>query len=226
MGTFSSRPQRLSAIEEHLGARGLAIQVEPNPLGSYRYLWRLPWDPSKPPLLVVGLMPSTADETHADPTIAKFIAIASTPHHEVGAPNGFGELVVMNMFARRPTPNHKQDAADLMFVDAVGDNDTWIAREDGRIRKRRGTVAVAWGADGWSRHGKVLSLLGGEVWCFGTTRPLRKGSPDHRGFPLSASRPRVAETATFERYLGSPSIHDLRRLSYTERRDLNPRPPA
>jgi hypothetical protein len=178
----------------------------------YRYLWRLSWDANKRPLLVVGLMPSTADEEHADATVAKFIAIASNAHPEVEATTGFGKLVVMNMFARRPMPNHKRAAADLDFVEAVGDNDPWISREARTVRRRGGTVALAWGGDGWSRHGKVLSLLGGEAWCFGTTKPASGG----RGFPLSASRSRVVETAKLEPYLDNASVQRLKRRKRRE----------
>jgi len=55
--TFSSRPRKLHEVEEYLGIEGLKIQVEPSPLRMYRYVWRLTWDPSKRPLLVVGLAP-------------------------------------------------------------------------------------------------------------------------------------------------------------------------
>jgi len=215
VNTFSSRPRRLHEIEEYLGVENLKIQVEPSPLGMYRYVWRLSWDASKRPLLVVGLMPSTADEEHADATVAKLIAIANNPHPEVGT-TGFGELLVMNMFARRPMPNHRRAAADFDFVDAVGDNDVWIQREARKVRRRRGTVAVAWGGDGWSRHGKVLSLLGSEVWCFGTTKPLTRPASGGRGFPLSASRSRVAETAKFEPYLDNASAQRLLRRKREE----------
>jgi len=208
--TFSRRPRKLHEVEEYLGVEGLKIQVEPFPLGMYRYVWRLSWDPNKRPLLVVGLMPSTADDKHADATVAKLIAIANNPHPEVEATTGFGELVVMNMFARRPMPNHKRAAADLDFVEAVGDNDAWISREARKVRRRRGTVAIAWGGDGWSRHGKVLSLLGGEVWCLGMTKPLTKPASGGRGFPLSTSRSRVAEAAKLVPYLDSASAQRLK----------------
>jgi hypothetical protein len=196
--TLSSRSRRLAEVEAFLGVAGLKVEIEPIPLGPYRYVWRLVWDPNKSPLLVVGLMPSTADDDHADATVAKLIAIAAGPHPEVGEAEGFGELVMMNMFARRPMPSHRRAALNLEFVDPVGDNDAWISREAETVRVRRGTVVAAWGGDGWSRHGIVLSLLGGAVCCFGMTQALEAGGI---GFPLSASRSRVDESAALLPYL-------------------------
>jgi hypothetical protein len=70
----------------------------------YRYVWRLRWDPEKPPLLVAGLIPSTADEDrkNLDATVRYCIDVARSSHPEAGerAANGFGELIVVNMFAR------------------------------------------------------------------------------------------------------------------------------
>ena len=84
--TFSSRPRKLHEVEEYLGVEGLKIQVEPFPLGMYRYVWRLSWDANKRPLLIAGLMPSTADEEHADATVAMFHRDCEQP-----APGGRGD---------------------------------------------------------------------------------------------------------------------------------------
>lgn len=47
-----------------------------SPCREYRYkLWRT-WDASKLPLNVIGLNPSTADETKNDPTIRRCIQFA------------------------------------------------------------------------------------------------------------------------------------------------------
>jgi hypothetical protein len=155
----------------------------------YRYVWRLRWDLKKPLLLVAGLIPSTADEKSADRTVQYCIDIARFPHPEAGehAANGYGELIVVNMFARYNTPRHKQaDKVDVF--DLVGkDNDQHISAEARVVRERGGTIVAAWGADGWSRHGRVRSLLcqhADELWCFGTEDTegrTANGFPNHPG---------------------------------------------
>lgn len=58
---------------------------------NYRYaLWRI-WDAEKPLVMFIGLNPSTANETEADPTIESVKRISRF--------NGYGGFYMMNCFA-------------------------------------------------------------------------------------------------------------------------------
>ena len=170
---------------------GWPAQVTWSQHREYRYVWRLHWDLEKPPLLVAGLIPSTADEEKEslDATVRYCIDIARLPHPEAGehAANGYGELIVVNMFARYNTPHHKQ-AREVDVRDLVGeDNDHHISAQARDVCERGGTIVAAWGTDGWSRHGRVRSLLcqhADELWCFGTRDTegrTKYGFPCHPG---------------------------------------------
>lgn len=152
---------------------------EPREDREYRYVWRLSWDPRKRPLLVAALIPSYADETRADPTVQYCI--------DVAAAKEYGELVVVNMFARYDTPSH-QRAHKVDLFDLIGeDNDQHIRAEALKIQERGGTIVAAWGDSGWSRHGRVRSLLcehAKKLWCFGTKDSdgqTANGFPYHPG---------------------------------------------
>ena len=137
---------------------------------THRYVWQLRWSDTGPvnPLLVVGLIPSTADERQDDPTVRKCIQIA--------ARNGHGELIMLNLFSSWPTTKHREAAIACRLRDAVNPaNDAHIAEQAKRVRESGGTVVAAWGNDGWSRHSQVLSLLGRDVRCFGTRGGESKG---------------------------------------------------
>ena len=64
----------------------------------YRYtLWRI-WDGNKPLVMIIGLNPSTADETSNDPTITRCKNFARSW--------GYGGVLVANLFGCRATsPN-------------------------------------------------------------------------------------------------------------------------
>jgi hypothetical protein len=153
----------------------------------YRYVWRLCWDQEKPPLLVAGLICSTSDEKeeNLDDTVRYCVEIANLPHPEVGehAANGYGELIVVNMFARFNKTKHKR-ANEVEVFDLVGkNNDQHISAVAREVHERGGTVVAAWGVDGWSRHGRVRSLLSEhapQLWCLG--RKDNEGRTE-RGFP-------------------------------------------
>ena len=69
--------------------------AEFSPCRRYRHrLWRA-WDASLPTCAFIGLNPSTADETHDDPTIRRCVAFARTW--------GFGRCEVLNLFGWRST---------------------------------------------------------------------------------------------------------------------------
>jgi hypothetical protein len=106
--------------------------------GTYRYDLRRRWDPAKPTCLFVMLNPSTADATADDPTIRRCVGFA--------AGWGYGELIVVNLFASRAT-----DPADLRkHRSPVGPaNDATIAAQ----ARRADFHVAAWGMYG-ALHGR------------------------------------------------------------------------
>lgn len=109
----------------------------------YRYTLRRSWDTQLPVVLFVGLNPSTADETHDDPTIRRCMGFARRW--------GYGGLIVVNLFAFRATNPRALRGAN----DPVGpENDAWILR--GQAEAER--VVTAWGNGGTFR-GRAEEVL-------------------------------------------------------------------
>lgn len=128
----------------------------------YRYkLWRI-WDESKPVLNVVGLNPSTADETNNDPTITRCINYARAWE--------YGGLVMTNIFAFRATdPKEMKRQAEPIGAD----NDDWLKREAAAA----GLVLAAWGKDGaFMNRGEAVRQMLGELHCL---RITKEGHPHH-----------------------------------------------
>lgn len=136
----------------------------------YRYsLWRewAGWDNLRA-LVVIGLNPSTADETVDDPTIRRCIGFARR--------EGCGRLVMINLFAFRAT-----DPRELMYqLDPVGpENDLHIQTWTRPTLGHEPIVVAAWGALGRYRNRsiEVRNLITAmHLWCFGTTQG---GHPRH-----------------------------------------------
>jgi hypothetical protein len=154
--------------------------------------------------MVAGLVPSVADELKVDRTVKKCVEIAKS-HQTVGRRRctSYGGLVVVNMFAKFPVPRHNCAHTVEPFEDLVGPaNDSRIQREAARVRAAKGTIVVAWGDDGWSRHGRMLSILrkgDDELWCFGT--PRAASGKTGAGFPNHASLRRCsARNVQLRRY--------------------------
>lgn len=130
---------------------------------AYRYvLWRI-WSEDSPYLNVIGLNPSTADETVDDPTIRRCIGFARDW--------GFGGLVMTNLFAFRSTdPKGLTTVADPVGPKNDGFLDYWAAS---------GTPLAAWGAHplAQQRAADVMRFIGDfEVECLGLTKG---GAPRH-----------------------------------------------
>lgn len=141
---------------------------------TWRYsLWRK-WDPELPRLVVIGLNPSTADETNDDPTIRRCINFARTW--------GCGSYYMLNLFAYRSTDPAKM----RMFIDPVGpDNDETIMR----VCRLGDIVLAAWGHHGVFR-GRGLAVMemlkDVPVFCLGKTKD---GFPAHPLYqPANAQR--------------------------------------
>ncbi|MBX9604644.1 MAG: DUF1643 domain-containing protein [Gammaproteobacteria bacterium] len=116
----------------------------------HRYLWRFDWD-DKPPLVVIGLNPSTADENVTDPTVTRCIRYAQSWGH--------GSLWMMNLFAFRATDPRVMKAA----ADPIGpDNGRHLLECCAyAVRLYGGKVLGAWGNHGtfMNRSREVLQLL-------------------------------------------------------------------
>lgn len=153
----------------------------------YRYVWRLSWDPKKRPLLVAALIPSYADETRADRTVRYCL--------DVAAGKGYGELVVVNMFARYHTPRHKQaDRVDVF--DLVGkDNDQHISAEARVVSEKGGTVVAAWGSGRLeSPRARAVAALRARRRTL-VLRHRGQGRPNRKRVPMP---PRPTRSATRE----------------------------
>lgn len=140
----------------------------------YRYtLWR-EWDATKPAFVVIGLNPSTADETADDPTIRRCIGFAKR--------EGCGKLVMLNLFAFRATKPCDCFAA----VDPVGPlNDATIAEYANCVEPRIKFVVAAWGAGANPTRASRVTAMFGSLYCFGRTKI---GQPKHPLY-LAASTP-------------------------------------
>ncbi len=135
----------------------------------YRYrLWRR-WADG-PCLMVVGLNPSTADETSDDPTVRRCIGYARRW--------GFAGLRMLNLFALRSTdPRRLYQAADPLGPR----NLTTIQHEARATLAADGAVLAAWGNHGrLDDHARqlrdLLARSGIPAACLGLTRI---GEPRH-----------------------------------------------
>ncbi len=108
----------------------------------YRFaLWRT-WDETKSYALIIGLNPSTADETNNDPTITRCINFAKSW--------GYGGVCVANLFAYRATiPKDMMRAKKPIGTE----NDAWLSQ----LAKDADIVVAAWGNDG-SRLGRAEEI--------------------------------------------------------------------
>ena len=128
----------------------------------YRYaLWRV-WSINKPPLLFIGLNPSTANEISDDATITRNMARA--------AQNGFGSLLMANLYAYVST-----NPADLL-KDGQGigeENDDYLRQ----MITMAGRVVCGWGSfrEAKKRADIVLKMIP-EPYCLGKNND---GQPKH-----------------------------------------------
>ncbi len=112
----------------------------------YRYVLSRIWDESKSMVMIIGLNPSTADETIDDPTIVRCIDFAKNW--------GYGGIYMLNLFAFRATLPKDMFSTE----NPIGDeNDKFIEK----YSKLSDKVICAWGNDGKykNRSQEVLSKI-------------------------------------------------------------------
>lgn len=136
-----------------------------SPCRQYRYtLWRS-WDDmfQSSFLMVIGLNPSTADETRDDPTIRRCIDFAKRWGH--------GALLMTNLFAFRATKPEDMKRHPTPVGDA---NDEVLRYWHGKAAM----TLAAWGAHGsfMNRDHDVTTMLGDNLHCL---RFTKDGCPSH-----------------------------------------------
>lgn len=133
-----------------------------------------PWTEDRA-LVVIGLNPSTADETHDDPTIRRCMSFARRWGH--------GGLVMLNLFAfRSPAPEGL-----LSTVDPIGSANDQTLTEWTHGRR----VLCAWGVPGAINGrgaivAKLLRALGRDLICLGLTKD---GHPKHPLYLKADTKP-------------------------------------
>lgn len=135
----------------------------------YRYSLTRVWDADLPPVNIIGLNPSRADESLDDPTVRRCINFAKSW--------GFGTLWLTNLFAYRAV-----EPKDIKIIDdPVGpDNDEYIKTFAHYTHKVcSGSVVLAWGNHGVyrDRAATVLDLLG--AYNVKVISITKKGQPAH-----------------------------------------------
>jgi len=137
-----------------------------SPCGLFRYVLTRRWGDG-PYMLFIMLNPSTADARFNDPTIRRCIEFAKR--------EGFGGLVVVNLYAFRAT----KPAVLENTLDRVGPmNQAYLI--DWATRPECGKIVVAWGAHPIAKQRRIvpemLIWMGCELHCLGTTK---HGQPRH-----------------------------------------------
>lgn len=151
-----------------------------SPCRSYRYtLWR-EWSDmdllasngllaalnSDRYLMVIGLNPSTADETKDDPTIRRCVAFAKRW--------GYGALCMTNLFAWRDT----KPANMMKAADPIGPLNDYYLFE---LAKNAGLILAAWGTKGGHRGRAeyVKDVFSEAGFTLHALRLNDDGSPEH-----------------------------------------------
>jgi hypothetical protein len=134
----------------------------PDQKRAWRYELRRVWDETGDLVAFIGLNPSTADETHDDPTVRRCIGFAKLW--------GYGGLIMLNAFAYRATNPRDMMAA----LDPVGpENDSYILAGTAEAS----ITVVAWGNHGrYVDRSRDLVTRLGPVWALGITK---LGEPRH-----------------------------------------------
>lgn len=128
----------------------------------YRYaLWRC-WSITKPPLLVIGLNPSSANEITDDPTITRLMVRAVR--------DGFGSLIMANLYAYVSTfPNILLEADDF-----VGEYTDYYLKQ---MIAMSGRQLCGWGSFlPVAKRAPIVLKMIPEPYCLGINKD---GQPKH-----------------------------------------------
>lgn len=141
-----------------------------SPCKRYRYTLTRIWDADKPPILFIGLNPSTADEKTNDPTIRRCMRYA----YDWGG----GGILMMNLFAFRATkPAEMKRAVDPIGFPA---NNEFLLSYAQATETQGGTVVAAWGAQGaYMGRGYHVQKMLKEVVDLRCLKILAGGEPGH-----------------------------------------------
>lgn len=138
--------------------------AEFSPCRTHRYvLWRRWGDvKSENLMMVIGLNPSTADETEDDPTIRRCIRFAKDW--------GYDGLIMMNAYGFRATdPRDMQAASDPI---GPGNDEAFM-----RYRSQVSMIIAAWGVHcSLEREAQVCKNIDRQIHCLGKTK---HGRPKH-----------------------------------------------
>ena len=149
-----------------------------DPEQAWRYELRRVWERRGKLVAFVGLNPSTADETHDDPTVRRCIGFAERW--------GYGGLIMLNAFAFRATDPYDMITAD----DPVGtENDRHILAATAEAS----LTVVAWGNHGrWAGRSAHLMTLMGRVSALDINTT---GEPRHPLYVRGDTKPIAYQTA-------------------------------
>lgn len=155
--------------------------------GRYRYVLTRTWGPGETATFVM-LNPSTADHVKDDPTITRCRRFARDW--------GYGQLVVVNLYAYRSTSPTAMFTEEARGVDIVGpDNDEHLRFA---LRGRRGIVVAAWGTHARPREVEFFRIIAASAGVtVNALRVTKSGSPGH---PLYIPADTVPTPYTFPAY--------------------------
>lgn len=125
-------------------------------------------------LMVIGLNPSTADETQDDPTIRRCIGFAKRW--------GFGALCMTNLFALRATDPEIMKA-DPDPTGDTNDDHLWT------LAKGAGMILAAWGKNGNHRDRAEAVLMMLESFAIHALAINKDGTPKHPLYVAAATVP-------------------------------------
>lgn len=138
---------------------------------NYRYALSRIWNEEKPPIVFIGLNPSTANETENDPTIRRVIRFAYDW--------GYGGAIMMNLFAIvSPDPTVLKTCSD-----PIGDNDKLL-----NVTCEGRDILFAWGSfkEAKERAAEIINRFP-DAYCLGKNAD---GSPKHPLY-IAAKTPRI-----------------------------------
>ena len=128
----------------------------------YRYVLSRIWDETKPKVMIIGLNPSTADETEDDPTIGRCISFSKSW--------GYGGVYMLNLFAFRATqPKDMFNAQNPIGLE----NNSYIEIYSKKVEK----IVCAWGNHGtYKNRGNEIREKFDKLFCL---KLNQTGEPAH-----------------------------------------------